>query len=140
MKTIILVCAITVLMVATNFTAFGQENKKAKEARKDLAEAKVDSAADFQKFKKEAKTKITENEKEIVGLKAKWLSDNNYAKEKHDLKVDALQQKNDNLKKRIEESDGTKTTKWSSFKHEFNHDMDELGRAIKDFTVENEKK
>jgi len=28
---------------------------------------------------------------------------------------------------------------WQSFKREFNHDMDELGHSLKDFTVDNKK-
>jgi len=28
---------------------------------------------------------------------------------------------------------------WESFKREFNHDMDEIGQALKDLTVDNKK-
>lgn len=28
---------------------------------------------------------------------------------------------------------------WESFKREFNHDVDELGQALKDLTVDNEQ-
>jgi hypothetical protein len=31
-------------------------------------------------------------------------------------------------------------TKWDNFKREWNHDMDELGTALKDFTVRNTEK
>lgn len=27
---------------------------------------------------------------------------------------------------------------WAKFKEEFNHDMDELGKALKDFTIKND--
>ena len=65
------------------FTVSGQENKDAKNARKDIAdaqkdiieaqkelrEAKIDSAADYEKFKKDAEINISENEKKIADLK-----------------------------------------------------------------------
>jgi hypothetical protein len=30
-------------------------------------------------------------------------------------------------------------TDWEKFKREFNHDMDELGKSLKDLTVNNKK-
>ena len=119
-------------MAITGFTTFGQENKKVPQASKDLIgaqvdlnEARIDSAADFQKFKKESELKINDNENKIAELKTKSWNENF-----DEQKIDALQQKNDALKKQIEESDKTKTSNWTSFKREFNHDADELGRAL----------
>jgi len=130
--------AVTIVMAVAGFTAFGQQDKKAKEARKDVAqsqkdlrEAKTDSAADFQKFKKDAETKISENQKKIAELKTKKSNESKEMKEKYDKKVLALEKKNNELKKKIESSDKTKTSMWTSFKREFNRDMDKLGDEIK---------
>jgi len=119
-------------MAITGFTTFGQENKKVPQASKDLIgaqvdlnEARIDSAADFQKFKKESELKINDNENKIAELKTKSWNEN-FSEQK----IDTLQQKNDALKKKIEESDKTKTSNWTSFKREFNHDADDLGRAL----------
>jgi phosphoenolpyruvate-protein kinase (PTS system EI component) len=146
MKKTILTFAVTGVIAVASLTAFGQENKKAAEARKDVAEsqkdlkeAKTDSAEDFKKFKKDAELQIGENQKKIAELKAKKSNDNKEAREKYDKKVLALEQKNNELKKKIEVSDNTKTSMWSSFKREFNHDMSELGHAIKNIGVDNEK-
>jgi len=146
MKKTILRFTITGVIVATSLTSFGQENKKAEkerknvaEAQKDLGEAKADSAADFKAFKKDAETKISENQKKIAELKAKKSSDDKKVKEKYDKNILALEKKNNELKKKIEGCTNTKTSKWSSFKREFNHDMDELGHAIKDIGVDNTK-
>ena len=43
------------------------------------------------------------------------------------------------MKKRLEEYKDEGQEKWTSFKSEFNHDMDELGKAFKDLTVKNVK-
>ena len=144
MKKKILTMAITGVISIVSLTAFGQENKKATEARKDVAEAqqdlrkaKTDSAADYQKFRKEAEIKISENQKKIDLLKTKKISEGKEVKEKYDMKVLALEQKNNELQKDIVASAHTETNMWSSFKREFNHDMDELGQAIKDIGVNN---
>ena len=146
MKKTILAIAITGVMTIFNLTVFAQENKKAAEARKDVAEAKqdlreakMDSAADYQKFKNEAEVRIAENQKEIAILKTKKIKEGKEVKQKYDKKVLSLEQKNNKLEKEIRESEHTKSNMWSSFKREFNHDMDELGQAIKDIGVNNAK-
>ncbi len=87
----------------------------------------------------EAELKISENDEKIAALKEKSWNEKKDTEQKYEEKVAALQQKNDNLKKKIKESDATKTSKWSLFKREFNHDMDDLGRAIKDLGVDSTK-
>lgn len=139
MKTKILTFTITGLIVLTGLSAVAQENKKAAEARKDLKEAKIDSAEDFHKFKKEAEYKIKENQKKIAELKAKKSSDSKKIKKNYDKKVLALEQKNNELKNKIKKADDTKTNMWTSFKRGFNHEMDELGRAFKDMNADNSK-
>ena len=146
MKKTILTFTITGVIVAASLSVFGQENKTAKEARKDVAqsqknlrEAKTDSAADFKKFKKDAEEKISENQKKIAELKAKKSNDSKEVKEKYDKQVLALEQKNNELKKKIEASDNTQTSMWTSFKRGFNHDMVELGQAIKDLGTDKTK-
>jgi antitoxin component YwqK of YwqJK toxin-antitoxin module len=142
---------IAVLMIVSGFATFAQEDKKAAEARKDvekaeksmkhakahLREAKIDSAADYKAFRTSAELKIADNKTQIAKLKSKKSNDTKEVKEKYDDKVLALETKNDDLRKRIETSDNTKTGSWSAFKREFNHDMTELGQAITDIVKDN---
>jgi len=51
-------------------------------------------------------------------------------------KIDALEQKNRDMRNRIAAYEKSQSD-WESFKREFNHDMDELGQAFKDLTVDN---
>lgn len=134
------------VMLLLTLSASGQENKKAArtpkanksiaEAQQDLREAKIDSAADFQAYRREAEMKISENQKGITALKEEKSGATKDIQETYDTKVTALQKRNDDLKKRISESDHTKTSNWTVFKREFNHDMDELGHAIQDIGVD----
>jgi biopolymer transport protein ExbB/TolQ len=146
MKSTILKSAITGVIVIASFTAFAQQNKKASKARKgvseaqkDLREAKTDSAADYLRFRKEADINIRENQKKIDELKAKKSNENAELKEKYDKKVALLEQKNNDMRKKLEGSESTASSMWGSFKREFSHDMSELGYAIKDIGVDNSK-
>jgi hypothetical protein len=138
MKNRILTFAITGVIAMTSLSVVAQESKKAANARKELAnakknlnEAKIDSAADFQKFKKESEIRIGENQTKIAELKAKKSSDTKEVKKKYDEKVVALEAKNEALRTKIKNADDTKTSMWASFKRGFNHDMQELEVAIK---------
>jgi len=116
-----------------------QQDKKAQKARKelegakqDLKEAKVDSAADFHRFKKEAELQISDNQKKIDELKAKKSDESQAVREEYDKKVAAVEVQNNDLKKRIKESNNTKTNMWTSFKRGFHNDMEALEKAIRD--------
>lgn len=153
MKNKILTFAVTALMIGTGFNTFGQADKKVSKARKnvkeaqkdlkdaksDLSEAKVDSAADYEKFRKEAEMDISNNNMKIADLKSKKMTDNKAANEKYDKKLMALEKRNNDLQIKLNGSSSTKTSAWTSFKREFNHDMNEFGKAFKDIGVNNEK-
>ncbi len=138
MKKNILSTVVVAIIMITGLSTFAQQDKQAEKARKkiaegknDLREAKMDSAADYEKFVKEAEMNISENKKGIAALKLKKAEDNKDASEKYDKKVLDLEKKNDELEKRIKDSQHTKTNLWERFKLGFNRDMNKLGRAIK---------
>ncbi len=122
-------------------------NDNVTEAQQNLKEAKQDAQLDAQKtasadewktFKTESELKISTNEIRIEQLKIKdkktgKIFDNLYAK-----KIELLEKKNIDLRNRINGYE-KKQSDWESFKREFNHDIDELGTAIKDLTVDNKK-
>jgi predicted RNase H-like nuclease (RuvC/YqgF family) len=63
-------------------------------------------------------------------MKSKKSNDSKEVIEKYDKKVLALEQKNDELKTKINKADDTKTNMWTSFKREFNREIDKLGEGI----------
>ena len=133
MKNTILIIAVTIVTAVTVSSACGQPDKRIQEARENLAEAKIDSAADFQKFKQEAERKLNETQVKIAALKAKKQKERKDVTNQYDTKISELEKKNEELRKRIEGSSSTKTNKWTSFKRTFNHDMDELGKTLKKY-------
>lgn len=139
MKIKILTLAMTGAIAMGSFSVSAQENKKAararkevSEAKKDLKEAKIDSAADFQLFKKEAELKISNNQKKIAELKAKKTNDTKEVRKKYNQKVLAIEKSNNELRERIKRSNSTKTNLWVSFKRGFNRDMAAVETAIRD--------
>ena len=120
-------------------------NKKVEEERKELQEAKQDANAEAVKvanaeewrvFKTESEVKIKENQERIDELRAKMKKPGQTFDEMYAKKIDNLEQKNKDLRTKIGGYE-TNQSDWESFKREFNHDMDELGQAIRDLTVNN---
>ena len=117
------------------------------EAKQDLqqaqseADSKVIKIADelqWKTFKDETEVKIKDNEKLIKSIKAK-MSNKDKAKDvAYSNQIDALEMENAKFKDRMYNYEINKSD-WESFKLEFNHDMDELGKALKDFSVNNKK-
>lgn len=54
----------------------------------------------------------------------------------YEKRIETLEQQNKDFRKKIEDYEKSQTD-WEIFKREFNHDMDELGKALKDLTVDN---
>lgn len=138
MKKKILSTAIVAIIMMAGLHTFAQQDKQAEKARKkiaegkkELTEAKMDSAADYEKFVKEAEMNISENKKQIEVLKEKKIDNNKEENEKYHKKVLAIEKKNDELQKMIKDSQHTKTSMWVRFKLKFNRDLSKLGQAIK---------
>jgi DNA-binding helix-hairpin-helix protein with protein kinase domain len=144
MKNNILKLTLFSAMAVASLTSFGQQDKKVAKAKKNLAEAKqdlkeakTDSVADYLAFKKEAELDIKENKQKISNLRAKKIENAKEEQAKYDKKVLAIEQKNDELEKRINGSSTTKTSMWTSFKAEFRKDMKNLESSMIEIGIVN---
>jgi len=151
MRKTILSLAIMTIMAAAISTSYGQESidKSLKpvekvqgtqlevgNANQDPAEAKMDTISEYQKFKSESEMKIKNNEKSIADLKLNTSNVVESNRIAYQEKVSDLEQKNYKLTKELAEYKYEESGKWATFKLEFNRDMDELGKALKDFNVD----
>ncbi|MES2003978.1 MAG: hypothetical protein V4450_05610 [Bacteroidota bacterium] len=109
------------------------------EANKSLDKANEEYMADIEKYKAETAVKIADNEKTIAEFKLKIAKDKTADRELNDKAIADLRQKDADMKKRMNDYKPTTKDNWQIFKAEFSHDMDELGKAFKDFTVKNVK-
>jgi hypothetical protein len=97
---------------------------------------KVANAAAWKAYKVESEVKIKANDTRIAELKAGMKKAGKSVTALYKENVVILEKKNAAMKARISDYDKSQSN-WESFKTEFNHDMDELGTALKDFTVNN---
>jgi predicted nucleic acid-binding Zn-ribbon protein len=120
--------------------------KKVENAKEDLKEAKAelnqeqkDSVADYLTFKKGIEDRISENEKgiEAFNVRLKNSKNKNWAADQK--RVDELEQRNINMRKKLEDYEANGKDNWKAFKTEFNHDMDDLGQALKNLSIKNTK-
>jgi ABC-type transport system involved in cytochrome bd biosynthesis fused ATPase/permease subunit len=150
MKKLFLSLAIVAFLAGTVSTSFGQvpdkqavkarenlkeEKKDVVVAKQDLKIAQIDSTSDYQKLTKESDIKFKSNEKSIADLRVSITKSNSKEMASDQTKVSALEVKNNNLKKELAEYKVEGQTKFTTFKSEFNHDLDQLSKELNDFKV-----
>jgi outer membrane murein-binding lipoprotein Lpp len=152
MKKMIFILAVTTLMAGTIFSGCQSSTQKqeaarnkVQDAKKDLNEAqkdanalsvKVATAEEWRIFKSDSELKIKDNEIRIAELTVKMNKPGAIFDELYKKNIANLEQQNRDMKARLEAYEKSQTN-WESFKREFNHDMDALGKALKDLTVDN---
>jgi hypothetical protein len=151
-KTIITIAVTSMLVAGSVFTSCkspaqkedaaqakvddAQEDLNSAQDKADAATLKVATAEEWKIFKNESEIKIRDNEIRIAELKAKMKKPGKVFDSMYEKKIDRLEQQNRDLRVRIDSYEKSQSD-WETFKTEFNHDMDELGNALKDLTVDN---
>ena len=154
MKKTILSFASLIFAAGTIFTGCQSSGDKVEAAQEDVKEAKQDlreaekkenveaensqNSEEWKTYKSEQEARIKVNEARIEELKVKMKNSGKVGDEVYSKKIEYLEKKNNELKSRINEYDRNQSG-WPAFKREFGHDMDELGRSLKDFSVDNNK-
>ncbi|HEY6143200.1 MAG TPA: hypothetical protein VIV55_07180 [Flavobacterium sp.] len=147
MKKTILTLVITMFVVTTAFVSCKPATKEEIEAKENVQEANEElteakraaTAEEWQGFKDDMNEAIKKNEERIAELKLKMKKTGKSIDAEYEENIDALEQKNKDLKVKMETYKNDANADWESFKREFNHDMDEVGQALKDLTVDNKK-
>lgn len=140
MKKLILVLAaftfiIGAIITSCNTPAEKVDNaeKNVLEANEDLDKANKEHLADVEKYRKESADKIAANEKSIADFKARIAHEKKDAQVAYLKEIAVLEQKNTDLKKKIDAFKADGKEQWEKFKVEFSKDMDELGTAFANF-------
>jgi hypothetical protein len=108
------------------------------EAEEDLDEAKrAATAEEWQEFKDETNANIDDNNAKIAELKLKIKKTGKDIDNAYQKSIDTMEQKNKELKTKLDSYKNDANSDWKSFKREFKHDVDELGESLKDFTENN---
>ena len=93
---------------------------------------------EWQTYKTEMLASISANEVRIEELRKALNKPGNKFDANYSKNIDSLQNRNLDLKNRIENYENNQTD-WESFKREFNSDMDGLGKEFDDFIAKNKK-
>jgi hypothetical protein len=104
-----------------------------------LDRANEEYVADIERYRQETADKVAANQKSIEEFNARIENDKKEARADYKKKIAGLEQKNTDMKKRMDDYKADGKNNWDKFKTEFNHDMDEIGKSLKDLTVENVK-
>lgn len=147
MRKTIFTLAIAVFAATTTVMSCKSPTKEEKEAQENVNEAKEELAeakseateAEWEAFKHSGDSIIDKNNERIAELRREMKKTGKTIDAHYQESVDALEQKNKDLKVKMEGYKNDANSDWQSFKREFNHDMDELGQAFKDLTVNNKK-
>ncbi|UQD56676.1 peptidase M23 [Flavobacterium sp. K5-23] len=147
MKKTIYSLVFTLLIAGTGLTGCKSSTKeeieaelKVEEAKDNLVEVKKEaSAEEWKTFEKDTDSVININKIRIAELKLNLKKTGKSIDANYNEKIEVLEQKNKDLKSKMDTYKNDASNDWKSFKNEFNHDMNELGNALKDFTVDNKK-
>lgn len=153
-KSIFALAVIITLIAGTIFTSCQssvqkQEAARAKvqDAKKDLKDAQKDAviatqavatAEQWEAFRNASDLKIKANEVRIGELTVKMKRPGEIFDAIYEKKITDLELQNREMRSRLVAYE-TSQSNWETFKREFNHDMDAIGQALKDLTVDNKK-
>jgi hypothetical protein len=150
-KTMIFTAAMSIILTMA-FSSCDSNKQKTEEAQANVTEATAQLAKaqlkaeedsmnlanqeEWNTFKNETEEVIKTHEIRIAFLKKSLKENKPLSSKELSTKIAALEAKNKALKSRLDTYEKIKGD-WVSFKQEFGHDMDQLGTALKDFTVPN---
>jgi len=152
MKKIFFTLAITTFMAGTLLVGCQDTSKKeeaakdnVEEARDNLDDAKEElsdaraaaTEKEWNDFKESTDSTIKQNEIRIAEMKTNMKKTGKSIDEMYAKQIEALELKNKNIKLKVQEYKNDTNSDWQSFKEEYNRDMDELGTAMKNLTVDN---
>lgn len=152
MKKTVFTLALSTFMAATVLVSCQDTSKKeeqakdnVEDARRDLDDAKEElsdarqaaSAEEWEAFRESTDSTIRQNELRIAQMKANMKTTGKSIDAMYAKKIEELEQKNNNIKLQVQSYKNDRNSDWEAFREEYNRDMNELGTALKNLTVDN---
>ena len=140
MKKLFLSLTMIAFIAGTVTTSFGQEQKQEQKkevvvTNQNLQVAQKDSVSEYQKLVKESDVKFLSNEKSIADLRVAIAKIDEKDQVTNLKNVSAMEQKNTDLKKVLADYKVEGQTSFTTFKTEFNSNLDKLAKELKDFKI-----
>jgi TolA-binding protein len=146
MKKSILVLALSVLFTVAIVTSCTSPSDKVLSAQNDvtdankaLDEAKQTLMDDVDKTKAEVAERIAANEKSIAEFNERIKNQKANVREEYSKKINELDQKNSDLKRKLDEYRADNKEDWTEFKTEFIRNLEQVTKALNDYNIINLK-
>jgi len=152
MKKEILILTLSLFTVGVCFTGCDSSEKRIDEEQKEMEkaeeeadreaaeeEAKKQLEEDMRIFRMEAEEQMAVLDKQIEDLRKEIAADKSKMKAERQKKLEELEEEKKTLRTRMDNFKENTREKWDAFTREFNHDMEELGQALKDLGTNNKK-
>lgn len=141
----VFILGMAMFVVATAFMSCKPATQEEIEAKENVKEAneeyiepkKAATAEEWEAFKNSGDSIINKNNERIAELKLKMKNTGESIDAKYEKNIEVLEQKNKDLKSKMETYKNDANADWQSFKREINHDINEVGEAFKNLTVNN---
>ena len=141
MKILIFLVALMIPFVV-GIQAKGQDAKQdlnAAQKNTDIVAHQEQTAEEWKTFNKsDFELEIKANEMRITELNVKMIKPSTLFDSFYVKKIANLEKENRFMKGRLEAYEKSQSN-WESFKREFNHDIDAIGQALNDLTVDNKR-
>lgn len=143
-KTMLSIFAFTMMIAFLNScTTQSEEIENAEQevvdANKKLDDANKAYLKDVEQYRLDTEARVRANKKSIAELKAEKAHAKKEINEEKNAEIARLEQRNDELETKMKNYKTDDETNWTRFKDEFNRDMEELGKAFRDFSTKNVK-
>ncbi len=142
MKKTMLVAAVSIFATVGSLTSCSSDKENVEEKREDAVEAtneyehvEKEYLKDIANYRKSTDILILDNDAKIVELRSETELKKNENKKEIQGKISDLETKNNELRLKMFNYQPSGKHKWEKFKKEFNHDMDELGKSLKNFSI-----
>jgi hypothetical protein len=130
MKKILLLLAVIIVTAGTTLNSCKTSAQKAEIIQIKQQQVSTD---EYLKFRIDSEARIVEQEKSIAGFKSKISIEKKDNRKKYELALARLEQKNTEMKKKLNDYHDDENDQWVSFRSDFNREMEQLGRALKNF-------
>ncbi len=134
---ILLIAAAAIIGCSRSGRQVNDTEKNAESARKTRDDANKQYLEDIREFRKETAAMVEANTRSIAELNKAAEGKTDDVKAAYRKQVNGLEQKNKELKTKIDSYVENGQDNWEVFKSEFSRDMQSLGQSLKDFSVRN---
>ena len=144
-KTILAITVVTFITgaVFTSCTSSAERVDNAEQASqsadRELQDANDAYLLDIENYRMETADKIAANNRSIAAFNIRMENEKQEVKAEYREQIAELEQKNSDMEKKMDDYQADGKQNWEAFKTEFNHDMDELGKAFTNLTNTNTK-